>query len=31
MDPGVRAELAERLAPSIAAVEELLGREMPWH
>jgi hypothetical protein len=31
MDPTVRAELTERLAPAIAAVEELLGREMPWH
>jgi hypothetical protein len=31
MDPGLRAELAERLAPEIAAVEELLGRPMPWH
>jgi hypothetical protein len=30
MDPAVRARLEERLAPAIAAVEELLGREMPW-
>ncbi len=30
MDAGVRAELEGRLAPHIAAVEELLGRPMPW-
>jgi hypothetical protein len=30
MDPKVRAELTERMAPGIAAVEELLGRQMPW-
>jgi hypothetical protein len=30
MDPAVRAELTERMAPGIAAVEELLGRRMPW-
>lgn len=31
MDPRLRAQLSERLAPHIRAVEELLDREMPWH
>jgi len=30
MDPVVRAQLAERMAPEIEAVERLLGRPMPW-
>lgn len=30
MDPRVRAELTERLAPHMAEVDVLLGREMPW-
>jgi len=30
MDPSVRAQLAERMAPEIAAVERILGRPMPW-
>jgi hypothetical protein len=29
-DPVLRAWLAEQLAPDIAAVEELLGRSLPW-
>jgi hypothetical protein len=31
MDPQVRAELSVRLGPEIEKVEQLLGREMPWH
>lgn len=30
LHPGVRAELRERLAPHIAATEEVLGRALPW-
>lgn len=30
MDPTVRAALTDRLAPHVAAVEDLLGRPMPW-
>jgi hypothetical protein len=29
-DPAVRARLTELLAPDIAAVEDLLGRRVPW-
>ncbi len=29
-DPELRAQLTEVLAPDIAAVEELLGRSLPW-
>ena len=29
-DPDVRARLTELLAPDIAAVEDLLGRSLPW-
>ncbi len=29
-DPDVRARLTELLAPDIAAVEDLLGRPLPW-
>lgn len=31
MDAGLRADLTARLAPHIAAVEDLLGRTLPWH
>ena len=30
LDPGLRAELAARLAPSVRATEALLGRSLPW-
>ena len=30
LDPGLRAELAARLAPDIRATEALLGRSLPW-
>ncbi|MCB0972411.1 MAG: hypothetical protein KDA97_12975, partial [Acidimicrobiales bacterium] len=30
MDPEVRSALRARLTPDIEAVEELLGRPMPW-
>lgn len=30
VDPALRAQLTERLAPDVAAVEALLGRTMPW-
>ena len=30
MDPAIREELRQRLAPDITAVEALLGRPMPW-
>ena len=30
MDPGVRAELVERFAPTRAYVSDLLGRPVPW-
>jgi hypothetical protein len=29
-DPDVRARLTDLLAPDIAAVEQLLGRSLPW-
>lgn len=31
MDAEIRAELTERMRPHITAVEDLLGRQMPWH
>jgi hypothetical protein len=31
MSPIVRADLGVRLAPEIEKVEQILGREMPWH
>lgn len=31
LDPALRAELAERFEPEVAALEQLLGRELPWH
>jgi hypothetical protein len=30
LDPGLRAELAARLAPAVRATEALLGRSLPW-
>jgi hypothetical protein len=30
LEPAVRAELVERLAPAVRATEELLGRDLPW-
>lgn len=30
LDPEVRSDLAELLAPDIRATEELLGRDLPW-